>query len=94
MFLRAVYDKEYENNTFREYNIFEEKSGINSLKIKLEKMYCYLIRKNAPKLEKDIEEKINQSKNKLSKQFTPSRHRRFTRLRIIRVHSAVLVGYK
>lgn len=59
------YDEEYENDTFREYNISEERSGINSLKIKLEKMYCDLIRKNAPKLEKDIENKINESKNKL-----------------------------
>lgn len=59
------YDKEYENDKFREYNISEEKSGINSLKVKLEKMYCDLIRKNAPKLEKDIENKINESKNKL-----------------------------
>ena len=60
------YDEEYENDTFRKYNICEEKSGINSLKIKLEQMYCNLIRENAPKLEEDIEEKINQSKNKLS----------------------------
>lgn len=60
------YDEEYENDTFREYNISEEKSGIRSLKIKLEKMYCDLIRKNAPKLEKDIEEKINECKDKLS----------------------------
>lgn len=60
------YDKEYENDKFREYNISEEKSGINSLKIKLEKMYCDLIRKNAPRLEKDIENKINECKDKLS----------------------------
>ena len=60
------YDEEYENDTFREYNISEEKSGIKSLKIKLEKMYCDLIRNNAPKLEKDIEEKINESKKDLS----------------------------